>query len=185
MGRYDLADVGEVVHLPVLDGAVIRENAHNGTLDLTSMYQTIVMDHADEIAAVLTLLSDPDRLPAVISCTAGKDRTGIVVATLLAILDVPDEAILTDYERSATGIAALRDRIITRLLDDDLAHIPPAAFAVEPAALAGVLQDIRTRHGTVTEYLIAAGAPTDIRQRLSALLDNGDPVTAPACLGAP
>lgn len=185
MGRYDLADVGDVVHLPVLDGALIRENAHNGSLDLTSMYQTIVFDHADEIAAVLTLLSDPDRLPAVISCTAGKDRTGIIVATLLAILDVPDEAILADYEHSTAGLAILRDRIITRLVGDDLARIPPAAFAVEPAALAEVLQDIRTRHGTVTDYLIAAGAPTDIRQRLSALLDNSDAVTAPACLAVP
>ncbi|MFN3254391.1 MAG: tyrosine-protein phosphatase [Ilumatobacter sp.] len=185
MGRYDLADVGEVVHLPVLDGALIRENAHNGSLDLPSMYQAIVFDHADEIAAVLTLLSDPDRLPAVISCTAGKDRTGIIVATLLAVLDVPDEAILADYEQSTAGLAMLRDRIITRLVGDDLARIPPAAFAVEPAALAEVLQDIRTRHGTITNYLIAAGAPADIRQRLSALLDNGDAVTAPACLAAP
>lgn len=185
MGRYGLAVVGEVVHLPVLDGALIRENAHNRTVDLTSMYQTIVFVHADEVAAVVTLLSDPDRLPAVISCNAGKDRTGIIVATLLAILDVPDEAIPADYEQSTAGLAMLRDRIITRLVGDDLAHISPAAFAVEPAAVAEVLQDIRTRHGTVTDYLIAAGVPTDIRQRLSALLDNSDAVTAPACLAAP
>ena len=78
MGRYDLDDVGEVVHLPILDGALIREKANDGSLDLASMYQAIVFDHADEIAVVLTLLADPDRLPAVISCTAGKDRTGIV-----------------------------------------------------------------------------------------------------------
>ena len=42
-------------------------------------------------------------------------------------------------------------------------------------ALAQVLEDIRLRHGTVTAYLIAAGAPVDIEQRLGILLDDSSP----------
>ena len=175
MGRYDLADVGEVVHLPVLDGALISEKAHDGSLDLASMYQAIAFDHADEIALVLTLLADPDRLPAIISCTAGKDRTGIVVGVLLAMLSVPEETVLADYELSAAGLATLRGRIMARLIGDGVPNIPAAAFALEPAALAQVLEDIRLRHGTVTAYLIAAGAPVDIEQRLGILLDDSSP----------
>ena len=175
MGRYDLTDVGEVVHLPVLDGALISEKAHDGSLDLASMYQAIAFDHADEIALVLTLLADPDRLPAIISCTAGKDRTGIVVGVLLAMLSVPEETVLADYEQSAAGLATLRGRIMARLIGDGVPNIPAAAFALEPAALAQVLEDIRLRHGTVTAYLIAAGAPVDIEQRLGILLDDSSP----------
>ena len=175
MGRYDLTDVGEVVHLPVLDGALISEKAHDGSLDLASMYQAIAFDHADEIALVLTLLADPDRLPAIISCTAGKDRTGIVVGVLLAMLSVPDETVLADYELSAAGLATLRGRIMARLIGDGVPNIPAAAFALEPAALAQVLEDIKLRHGTVTAYLIAAGAPVDIEQRLGILLDDSSP----------
>lgn len=175
MGRYDLTDVGEVVHLPVLDGALISEKAHDGSLDLASMYQAIAFDHADEIAIVLTLLADPDRLPAIISCTAGKDRTGIVVGVLLAMLSVPEETVLADYEQSAAGLATLRGRIIARLIGDGVPNIPAAAFALEPAALAQVLEDIKLRHGTVTAYLIAAGAPVDIEQRLGILLDDSSP----------
>lgn len=175
MGRYDLTDVGEVVHLPVLDGALISEKAHDGSLDLASMYQAIAFDHADEIAIVLTLLADPDRLPAIISCTAGKDRTGIVVGVLLAMLSVPEETVLADYELSAAGLATLRGRIMARLIGDGVPNIPAAAFALEPAALAQVLEDIRLRHGTVTAYLIAAGAPVDIEQRLGILLDDSSP----------
>lgn len=175
MGRYDLTDVGEVVHLPVLDGALISEKAHDGSLDLASMYQAIAFDHADEIALVLTLLADPDRLPAIISCTAGKDRTGIVVGVLLAMLSVPEETVLADYELSAAGLATLRGRIMARLIGDGVPNIPAAAFALEPAALAQVLEDIKLRHGTVTAYLIAAGAPVDIEQRLGILLDDSSP----------
>ena len=39
--------------------------------------------------------------PAVINCTAGKDRTGVAVALLLDLLEVPREAIMDDYFRSA------------------------------------------------------------------------------------
>lgn len=141
------------------------------------MYEAIAFEHSDEIAAVLTLLADPDRLPTVVSCTAGKDRTGIVVGVLLAMLGVPDETVLADYRESAAGLATLRDRVMARLVGDDIPNIPAAAFALEPAALAQVLQDIRLRHGTVAAYLIAAGAPVDIEQRLGALLDGSSPET--------
>ncbi len=172
MGRYDVADVGEVLHLPVVDGAVLRDQVDYGSLELYSMYRAIVFDHADSVSAVLTLLADRDRVPAVISCTAGKDRTGIVAAVLLAVLGIPEETILDDYQRSAAGLAVLRDRVMARLVGDDVPNIPAAAFAVEPAALADVLREIRNRYGTVTEYLVAAGAPVEIEQRLRALFDS-------------
>lgn len=38
-----------------------------------------------------------DRYPVLVHCTSGKDRTGVVVATLLAILGAPDEAIVGEY----------------------------------------------------------------------------------------
>ncbi len=175
MGRYDLADVGEVVHLPVLDGALIREKAQEGSLDLMSMYRAIAFDHANDIARVLTLLADTDRLPAVVSCTAGKDRTGIVVGVLLSMLGVPEDTVIADYERSTVGLAALRDRIMAELVGEDVPNIPAAAFALDPSALAQVLEDIRLRHGTVTAYLVASGAPVDIEQRLRGLLAAGTP----------
>lgn len=169
MGRYDVADVGEVVHLPVLDGALIREEAQVGSLDLFSMYRAIVFDHADDVAGVLTLLADQCRLPAVISCTAGKDRTGVVAALLLGVLGVPQKIILEDYERSAAGLSVLRDRIMDHLVGDDVPNIPATAFAVDPVALADVLREVRDRYGTVAEYLVAAGAPVEIEHRLRTL----------------
>ncbi|WP_019499207.1 tyrosine-protein phosphatase [Pseudanabaena sp. PCC 6802] len=35
--------------------------------------------------------------PVLIHCTSGKDRTGVVVATLLKILEIPDEVIVDEY----------------------------------------------------------------------------------------
>ena len=35
--------------------------------------------------------------PVLIHCTSGKDRTGVVVAAVLKILNIPDEAIIEEY----------------------------------------------------------------------------------------
>ena len=45
---------------------------------------------------VLGLLSDPARLPLVFHCAAGKDRTGVLAASVLDILGVEDEVIVAD-----------------------------------------------------------------------------------------
>jgi protein-tyrosine phosphatase len=42
-------------------------------------------------------LADRGRLPAVIHCLGGKDRTGLTVALLLTALGVPREIVLDDY----------------------------------------------------------------------------------------
>ena len=38
--------------------------------------------------------------PALVHCTAGKDRTGVLVALLLTLIGVPHDAIVADYQRS-------------------------------------------------------------------------------------
>ena len=40
-------------------------------------------------------------MPALVHCTAGKDRTGLVIALALGAVGVADEVIADDYARSA------------------------------------------------------------------------------------
>lgn len=49
---------------------------------------------------ILTLLLDEQNLPVMINCTHGKDRTGVIVAVILACLDVSEEDIISDYTQS-------------------------------------------------------------------------------------
>jgi hypothetical protein len=57
-------------------------------------------DGRRSLAAVVTEAALPSSTPFVISCSAGRDRTGIVVACLLDLLDVTDDAIAGDYALS-------------------------------------------------------------------------------------
>ncbi|MEC7900192.1 MAG: tyrosine-protein phosphatase, partial [Actinomycetota bacterium] len=46
---------------------------------------------------VFESLTNPDNFPLLFHCVAGKDRTGIVSAFLLGILDVDESVIIEDY----------------------------------------------------------------------------------------
>mgnify|MGYP003310113186 FL=1 len=64
---------------------------------ITSYFRTLVTDRLDRYRPVFEVATDPDRLPLLFNCTAGKDRTGVVAAVLLRILGVDDNTVMTDY----------------------------------------------------------------------------------------
>jgi protein-tyrosine phosphatase len=60
-------------------------------------YRAFVTDYSEEWAAMFQRLAEPENLPAVIHCTAGKDRTGFASALVLLAVGVPEETIFEDY----------------------------------------------------------------------------------------
>ena len=154
LGRYDPSLFGDtrVLELPVLDGAAVRAQAARGELDMRTMYRAIAFDGSARVCAALTTLIEPERLPAVIACTGGKDRTGVTVAILLAALDVPRDTILDDYDRSAAATDGLRLRVIGRL-DGNGVTVPEHAFTVDRDAVTAVLDDIGRTTADVHTYL--------------------------------
>lgn len=65
---------------------------------------------------ILKQLAKPDAQPCLIHCTAGKDRTGVLVALLLMLVDVSKEAIAEEYALTDLGLAELRPLFVERLL---------------------------------------------------------------------
>lgn len=59
------------------------------------------------IRNILNLLLDEENLPVIINCTHGKDRTGVVVAVILACLDVSEQDITNDYTESKVCMCLL------------------------------------------------------------------------------
>ncbi len=82
----------------VVANAMIDPDAEPlGPDHVTSYFRTLVTDRLDRYLPVFEVATDPDRLPLLFNCTAGKDRTGVVAAILLRILGVDDDTIMADY----------------------------------------------------------------------------------------
>lgn len=54
-----------------------------------------------------------------VHCSLGRDRTGLLVALLLALVGVDDETILADYERSEEGLAGWKPKLRKIIVADD------------------------------------------------------------------
>lgn len=121
------------------------------------------------------LATDDAALPALLHCTAGKDRTGLTAALILAVLGVPDDTILADYSlsnrdypaffRSVDGQAGALSRIGLRT--DDLHFL----MLADPAILSLIMAEIRDQYGTIDAYLdecagVDSAALRQLRRRL-------------------
>ncbi len=61
------------------------------------IYINIVNRYSESIAKTFNLLADPENLPLLVHCAAGKDRTGIFVALVHKLLGVSDQDIMADF----------------------------------------------------------------------------------------
>lgn len=74
-------------HFPIgIDGSSYEE-----------IYLNIVDVYALSLKQAFELLADPENLPFLCHCSAGKDRTGLFVALVHRLLGVSDEDIMSDY----------------------------------------------------------------------------------------
>jgi len=118
----------------------------------------------DAISRAVRIIADPDALPLVFHCAAGKDRTGVVAAIVLDLLGVSDDDIAGDYSLSRLGMDRFRAWIIeTYPGAADAMSDQPQAFLDAPAeAMHLFLADFRDRHGSVHEYVRSLGVPDDV-----------------------
>jgi protein-tyrosine phosphatase len=63
----------------------------------------IAIDGAADIGEVIRRLAEGDE-PALIHCSAGKDRTGVTVAVLMTLLQIPRDQVYREYLRSNEAV---------------------------------------------------------------------------------
>jgi protein-tyrosine phosphatase len=124
---------------------------------LADRYGDLLEQGAADIAEVIRLLSDVDDGPTVVHCVAGKDRTGLISALTLALLDVSDGNIAADYELTERAEAAFAEWL-RRTDPEYAAKAPPPFYVQTPAqAMRLTLTELAERHGSVRGYLGAHG----------------------------
>lgn len=162
-----LHDVVVSHHLPMMqttwerDGLLPEDDA---VAYLTARYGDMLESGREAIAGTFRLLADRSTLPLVFHCAAGKDRTGVMAALLLATLGVSDDDIADDYALSTDATAKWIEWLrverpeIIETLDSQ-----PSAFLAAPAdAMHRFLGTLRSEHGSPESYLAGIGVGPDV-----------------------
>jgi protein-tyrosine phosphatase len=162
-------------HCSLLGEAALREM---GPRTLEQVYRMILDERQEQVAGVVATLAAPGALPAVIHCTAGKDRTGLIAALLLGLAGVPAAAIAEDYaltERYLQGafFEEARRRAAERGHDwSRYQHL----LICPPDLMLATLDYLESRHGGIAGYLRAIGLPeTTLETLREALVEPAAP----------
>jgi hypothetical protein len=127
------------------------------------------------ILAMFRALADPDAGPALLHCTAGKDRTGAAVMMLLDAIGVERSAIVADYAAGKEQIAAVFETLVALpSYGERIAAMPAEAKNTEPDTAERFLAALDERFGGIRTWLRDAGFGAN---ELAALRDRlTDPV---------
>ena len=117
---------------------------------VAARYGAMVSEGGPMLTSAIQALATGDALPAVMHCSAGKDRTGVLSALILAFLGVPDETIVADYTLSAAAMGRLLERLKAEYPEaqDAVEKYAPAILHVVPETMEQFLADLRLQYGT-------------------------------------
>lgn len=163
----------EYIHIDILEdiqdeGASIEDFVKIGSPEksaayMEKLYADIALNKTSQkgynkfFEEILTL---PQQESILFHCFAGKDRTGIAALLILETLDVPREAIYTDYLLTNN----LRKKENAQILEQaKKAHLEPAnldalhvALNVDSSYLDNFYQTVEKQYGDVSTYLTQA-----------------------------
>jgi protein-tyrosine phosphatase len=174
LGSLDI----RIVRMPLF-GQVARGSALGAPRrTLAEVYAHVADDRAEVLAGAVRELAAADALPAIVHCTIGKDRTGMVVAIVLSLLGVDDKVIAEDFtetERHLRG--AFRDELVSSHSDAGLSiHEIDEMLSVDPAFILGFLDRLCARWHDVPTFLAHHGVTEEEVARLRAKLLVDQPV---------
>ena len=134
---------------------------------VASRYGRMVDEGGPVLTQAIEVLASAGSLPAVVHCSAGKDRTGVLSALVLAFLGVPDQTIVEDYALSAAAMDRLFERLKAEYPDsvEEVERFAPAILHVAPATMEEFLESIRAAYGSY-EGLAGALGVTEAVARL-------------------
>lgn len=158
-----VTDWGKKLKNPTFD----IEQANETMLNAYKAMPTSLLDLLSEI---FVYLDQPVISPILVHCSAGKDRTGFIIAMLLWALDVPYDVILKNYIMSGENFynSGLNQSMLKRIYPE---YPPQRAIAantvissVNPLFLSTLFTEITNKYGSIDNYLTTGAGLTQSRK---------------------
>jgi protein-tyrosine phosphatase len=165
--RLPTEDPPAVAALPIFDESfspkTFREKLTSGDLGdldlrqaLTDANRLFATRFAGQYATMLARITRPENLPAVMHCTAGKDRAGFGAAVTLRTLGVPEETVYEDFLLTNHYTARKIERTLLTIRLVSLFRVDPErvrpVLGVERGYLEAAFDEITKRYGSFDAY---------------------------------
>ncbi|GMA31307.1 tyrosine-protein phosphatase [Litorihabitans aurantiacus] len=136
---------------------------------MAEVYREIVTapDAVAQLGRALTVLARAEG-GVVVHCSAGKDRTGVLVALAALLAGADTAAVEADFAYSTHAAAAQR-AVVPAVPGIDPELLAPI-FGVDVDSLRGALADVIERHGDLVAFARDAGLEADDLERLRSRL---------------
>lgn len=155
-----------VVSMPILEGGEGSATYVFGDLlsgvrtsfrvpDMVDLYKATLLRQWKVLGEVVRVLADRETTPALVHCSAGKDRTGVTVALVLDVLGVPRDLVVADYaltQRFRPNRVELHSEKFERLgIPLDAVRV---LFETPPEAMEATLAHLDEDYGGSRSYLL-------------------------------
>ena len=133
---------------------------------LAGLNEILLAESGPAIVQALRIVADPSGHPVVFSCTAGKDRTGLLTAIILLLLGASHDEIIEDYARSHEHLEHfLSEASVVGMLSES--GLDPLVFlAAHPKTMAETLHHLHIDCGGVHNWLMQHGFDSEEQVRL-------------------
>lgn len=142
---------------------------------LNATYRAMPYAALPHLRSISRILIDGET-PILIHCTAGKDRTGVVVALFLWLLGVSEADIMADYAKTDPFMDNHRIRdSVEEVMARGLGVKPSRAMMelmlrIDEAHLRLALEEVSANWGGIAEFFAAGGVDIAEQKRLRAVL---------------
>lgn len=160
------ADGVRYMHHELIDEAGLKRVGE--ATDMYERYLRILSTRQDAFRDIFTTIADAQG-GVVFHCFAGKDRTGLVAALLLAMAGVTPDIIASDFIETDVQLAMQYEKWINMAPADSRDAVRDE-LRCPPERILGVLDFVDTRWGGAHGYVEASGLEPERIDRLSSKL---------------
>ncbi|HVO44253.1 MAG TPA: tyrosine-protein phosphatase [Aggregatilineales bacterium] len=121
--------------------------------DLVALYIGFLDDCQAALRNILGTMLESGSAPVLVHCTAGKDRTGMVIALLLGAVGVPDATVVADYALTESYIGSLLPALRRDAVRNGLDTVwYERMLDCQPEFMAKALEYLHKRYGSAENY---------------------------------
>jgi protein-tyrosine phosphatase len=120
-------------------------------------YRDYATSYLPQLKALFRRISDPENLPVLIHCSAGKDRTGVVSSLIQLVLGVPLETVIDDYLKTNDNLHTYKEDAFRRLSRLGYFGVPwkklyAPLFAARIDFLNAAFEQVKEEFGAIDEW---------------------------------